>query len=167
MIEVASGPSILVYIPTDPKPKARPVVTARGAFTPAKTRIYERTVGMYAMQARGEWQRVHGAWPMLSYVRTDITFRRAENRGDEDNVIKAIHDGLEGVLFANDGQIVGGLRMRVWTGDVGAWVRVTVVEPEGAPPLRPKRASARAPKPIKGHPWRSGYVPPKGYGGGT
>lgn len=157
--------SILVYVPGDPAPKGRPRVFGKHGVTPAKTREYERRVSVYALQARSEYQRSK-PWSMLGWYRVEIRFCREEARGDVDNVAKSIMDGLCGVLYLDDARVCELVVVRLYEGEVGAWVTVSEVPaPDGSPVPR-KRPAARAPK--QGHPWRArAALPAKGYRGGT
>lgn len=94
-------PAFHCVIPHNPIPKARARVTRRGhAYTPQRTRDWEATVAMHARQVWGQRE------PLRGRLRVRIEFYRKTRRVcDLDNLIKAILDGLEGVVFANDRQI--------------------------------------------------------------
>ena len=91
-----------------PQPKERPRVTSRGTFTPTKTRKFEEKVGVDA------WKAVMTllpdrflAWPMdAEYALSCHFFAKGKRKMDVDNMLKSVGDGLEGVLFKNDNQIV-------------------------------------------------------------
>lgn len=167
--------SIVIYVPGDPVPKARPRVSARrGTFTPKATREYERRVTVYGLQARGEWQRGR-TWDLAGWYRVEMAFCREAARGDADNVLKSVLDGLRGVTYHDDCRVVEVVLSRRYSGPVGTWVTVTQIDrPEGAPephqPAKPrKRPSARASKAAsEASPWRGRAVlPARGHGGGT
>jgi len=88
-------------IPGQPVPKARPRFNGktRCAFTPARTRQYERAVAILAKCA--------GAKPTLEpvHVRIALWFADARRR-DLDNCIKTLTDGLNGIAYADDSQII-------------------------------------------------------------
>lgn len=157
--------SLLVYVPGDPIPKERARVIGGRGVTPPKTREYERRVGLYALQARSEYQRSQ-PWSLVGWYRVELRFCREAARGDLDNVAKAILDGLCGVLYLDDARVVELAVHRLYEGDVGAWVTVTEVPPPTGAPIPRKRPAARAPK--SSHPWRArAALPAKGYRGGA
>lgn len=87
-------------IPGNPVPKGRPRLGAGGhAYTPAKTRNYERHVYMCAMaavsKARG-WRKDWGSYAMV------LRIFREKAIGDADNFGKACMDGAHGVLYDDD-----------------------------------------------------------------
>lgn len=112
---------ILFIVPGDPVPKGRPRFTRQGrTYTPAKTKSYEEQVATLARKA------MNGAEPLdtpvsvrvialfaipASYSKTrrqaclDGTERHIK-RPDLDNVVKAITDGMNGVVYKDDSQIV-------------------------------------------------------------
>ena len=86
----------------DLKAKARPRVTKHGnTYTPKTTRDAEDVVGLKFIQANPvhkpngstRWALKVDVWPS--------THRRA----DVDNLAKTIMDGLNGVLYVDDGQV--------------------------------------------------------------
>ena len=87
-------------------PKGRPRATRQGRiYTPAKTRNYERRVGIVAA--------LHIPGPLTGWIQAKIwislpmTKSGSErlNGGDLDNYAKSILDGLQGVAFIDDKQI--------------------------------------------------------------
>ena len=87
-----------------PIPKARPrVVVGRGglsrAFTPERTRDWEQQVGWAALAA--------GVQVVECDVSLDLKFRRkGRRRADLDNMVKACVDGLNGIAYNDDYQVV-------------------------------------------------------------
>jgi len=119
-------PVLTFAIPGEPVAKGRPRFVRRGpgmrAVTPKKTREYEQLVEAYARRAAVEadgW-RVGARVPLELEVL--FVFRRPKNqfricdeggrshkvtKGDLDNHIKAVLDGLQSAdLFADDAQVV-------------------------------------------------------------
>lgn len=87
-----------------PVGKQRAIVTKRGAFTPAKTRAYERLVGNEARFALLEAAKEH--WPFdAHYSLTCRIYMQDERRRDIDNVGKAVSDALNGVAYDDDSQV--------------------------------------------------------------
>ncbi len=90
-------------VPGKPVPKGRPRTVRRNGrvitFTPARTRRYERIVGICALAARPV------GWPLDARYRVVLSVSGANPRADLDNVAKAVLDGCEGVLWTNDRQV--------------------------------------------------------------
>ena len=90
---------IRFVIDGQPLPKARPCVTNGQAYTPQKTREWERQIGWAARAAHVE--------PLAGDLHVGLQFRRkGKRRADIDNMTKAVLDGLNGIAFADDKQIV-------------------------------------------------------------
>lgn len=80
-----------------PRPKKRPRVTGSGAYTPSATKEYEERVGWFGRRSRPK------GWPENGYYQLRVEIVYPDHRvADGDNVVKAIKDGLEGVLWKND-----------------------------------------------------------------
>jgi len=88
-----------VVIPGRPVPKGRPRIGTSGTvYTPKPTRDYEQAVAWAVRASRG---RVEGDCEVF------ITIRGKTQRGDIDNIAKALLDGLEkGGGITNDRQVV-------------------------------------------------------------
>jgi crossover junction endodeoxyribonuclease RusA len=87
-------------IPGNPIPKARPRVVDGRAFTPSRTKEYEALVREYARVAWGN--REPWAGPVAL---TMLFFRATAHRADLDNLVKAVTDALQGVVYDNDAQV--------------------------------------------------------------
>ena len=115
--------SIMFTVYGHPVAKGRPRFSTRGkfpvAYTPEKTKSYETEVGMMAKAAMGASEALEGALEAFIYVtfpvpasyskkRTEACLNDIEKhtkRPDLDNVIKAVIDGMDKIVFFNDSQI--------------------------------------------------------------
>src|SRR5690606_37080701 len=90
-------------VPGRPHGKRRPRVTMRGrkavVYTPPETREYEQRV---AWEAKAAGARVLDGPVGVRII--CVTSRR--NRPDLDNAAKSVLDGLNGVAYADDSQVV-------------------------------------------------------------
>jgi len=85
-------------IPGPPVPKARPRRSPHGHwYTPTRTREYEELVAWCAIQA--------GFQPSAGEYELHVTIP-ANSRGDRDNILKAVMDGLNRLDGFDDRQIV-------------------------------------------------------------
>ena len=137
---------ITLTIEGQPQGKGRPRVTRRGhAFTPTRTREYEAKV---AAAARGAHQgaplegplvltvdayHARPAKPPRGHQARELSllaapcWMRGSRYPDADNIAKAIADGLEGIAYVNDSQLVEVTCRRWWAEmDGPARVEVTV-----------------------------------------
>lgn len=97
---IYDGPVFSCTVPGNPIPKARPRVVRGHAFTPDRTRDWEMTVAMHARQVWGQREKLRGRLCVrLSF------WRETRHVCDLDNLLKAVLDGLERVVFANDNQV--------------------------------------------------------------
>ena len=107
---------VVVTIPIRPVPKGRPRIGRGGhAFTPQKTRDYEAAVSKIMRQAMTGRAQIQGP------VRVSIQINPSgvvavfspihghtgsKLRGDVDNYAKAIMDAANGIIFADDKQVM-------------------------------------------------------------
>ena len=86
-------------VPGRPRGKERPRMGRNGKFyTPRTTREYEESVAWFAKAAyKGE--------PTKDPVRLDMTIRSSKSRADTSNILKAIEDGMNGIIYVDDRQI--------------------------------------------------------------
>lgn len=126
-------------VPGQPIAKGRPRISTRGgfarAYTPVKTVAYEGLVAMAGQEAMA------GAAPFEGPVAIEVTAvfqipaswskrRKAEaqwhtSRPDQDNIVKAIGDGLNGVVWRDDSQIASSRVLKVYGERPGVRVVVT------------------------------------------
>jgi len=92
---------IRITIPGRPVPKARPRLGVRGrkayVYTPPETREYEQLVGWVAKSA--------GCRPVEGPVSVALSVY-VKGRLDADNIAKSILDGLNGIAYEDDDQVV-------------------------------------------------------------
>jgi crossover junction endodeoxyribonuclease RusA len=99
-------------IPGRPRPKGRPRVSARGfVYTDSVTREYEKFVGNTYKEANGPV--FDGSVCLvikLTSDKTDVTISEIDEhsklRSDIDNLVKSILDGLNGIAFKDDKQVL-------------------------------------------------------------
>ena len=97
-------------VPGAPVGKGRPRVTRGGAYTPERTRQYERRVALVAtthLLKRLDW-RMDARYALVVEARHARTRKGEPSKKapDIDNVIKAVADALEGIAYENDRQVV-------------------------------------------------------------
>lgn len=118
--------AVSFHIPGEPIGKGRPrLTTASGfarAYTPAKTRSYEALVSLAAqaaMRTRPPWKRdVALSCRVVATCLPPASWSKRKQREaleglihpvkkpDLDNIVKAILDGMQGVVFTDDVQVV-------------------------------------------------------------
>lgn len=137
--------SIQFTVPGRPQGKARPRFADGHAYTPQSTRHFERTVAMAAARvirhASGWSQAGPKAVYITAYFPVARSLSKAEkarrigstytHKPDSDNIAKAILDGINGVAFADDSQVVElhvRKRYAMTTDSVGVSVHVSDAE---------------------------------------
>ena len=119
-----------------PVPKGRPRFARRGKFvstySPKTTVDYESKVAEAARQAMGSQEPLEGPVAAYIYITLPIPVSYSKKRtqaclsGEErptkkldiDNVVKSLGDGMNGIVYLDDGQIVSLHATKVW-GTVG------------------------------------------------
>lgn len=91
--------TIRFEVPGQPKPKQRARVVGKHAFTPQATKDYEQLVAWHARFAATEC--LDGdLWVTCHF------YRKGKQRADVDNLLKAVLDACNGIVWADDKQIV-------------------------------------------------------------
>lgn len=132
---------IAFEVPGTPIGKGRPRVTTIGGharmYTPTKTAHYEHQVAAAARYAMGGLLPIAGAVrvTVFAYLPIPVSWSKRKqlaaaafqllptSKPDLDNVCKAVLDGINGICFVDDAQVVA-LETGKW---FGAEPRVTVV----------------------------------------
>ena len=96
---------IEIVIAGEPIPAARPRFSGRRAYQPVRNVEYRREVEITARQAMKAKEPLKGALSAVIrlYRKYKVTARQY---GDVDNHLKALFDGLQGIIFEDDAQIV-------------------------------------------------------------
>ena len=94
--------SVSFTVPGKPQGKQRPRLGKGGrVYTPSATRRYELAVAWAALGARP------ALWAKTGRFVVEVTMYFPDwRRRDVDNVLKAVLDGMQGVLYEDDSQVV-------------------------------------------------------------
>jgi Holliday junction resolvase RusA-like endonuclease len=134
---------IFFTVPGVPVAKGRPRLTTIGgkarAFTPAKTVLYEQLVALAAQRAIGGAGPLEGALSVTvtaflpvpaswSRKKRDAALAgdiRPTSRPDTDNYLKAALDGMNGIVYRDDAQVVRVVAAKFYgtAPELGIWVR--------------------------------------------
>ena len=115
---------IMFTVNGEPVAKGRPRFAKRGnyvqTYTPVKTKSYEDEVRLLATKAKGSGSTLEGSVSVFIYISFSVpqsySKRKREaclsgetkhtKKPDLDNVAKAIIDGMNGIIFKDDSQII-------------------------------------------------------------
>jgi len=125
--------------------KGRPRFARQGTFvktyTDAKTLTYEKSIQTYAKQAMGSTSPLIGAVAAYLYIGIPIPpsysktrqkaciegLERPTKKPDIDNIVKAILDGMNGIVYLDDKQVVDLHLTKVYSSKEGIDIMVMEV----------------------------------------
>lgn len=98
-------------MPFRPKAKGRPRAGKHGMYTDKATREYEKLVGQTWLDADGpKFDGPVSVTVTFHKAHIDVTISETTEesnlRGDVDNYVKSLMDGLNGIAYDDDGQVV-------------------------------------------------------------
>ena len=137
---IGIDPDIKFEVPGPPRGKGRPRFTSRGgygrAYTDKKTKEYEALIRQRLDEAFNLDQLTHGiplvepfelfVWAYMPIPKATNNENRAKmasgrikptKKPDIDNIIKVVMDALNGVVYADDNQIVGVQAVKLYSHD--------------------------------------------------
>ena len=95
---------IRILVPSEPIPLARVRFSGRHCYQPKRNREYREVVQQAARSAMGNLPPLQGG--IAATVKLYRRYRpTARNYGDVDNHLKALFDGMNQIVFADDAQI--------------------------------------------------------------
>lgn len=130
------------FVPGEPVGKGRPRVTTIGGharmFTPKKTADYETLIAEVAHESMQGRELIAGPVMMELAIRVPVAASWSKKRTaaaltgevmptkkpDADNVLKAICDGINGIVFCDDVQVVNVSLSKRFSAKPGVTVRV-------------------------------------------
>ena len=102
----------------NPVPKGRPRMTKTGhAYTPQTTRDFEKAVAIWAKtNFKGKLSKKPLKAVMNFYIKRAKTNKTKQHtqRPDIDNYMKAVLDGMQGVVFEDDSQVFEIFATKTW-----------------------------------------------------
>lgn len=137
---------VLFVVPGEAVGKGRPRVSTIGGhahmFTPAKTANYETLIALAAQQAMNGRELIGG--PVMLEMKIFVSVAQSwskkktaealqgvvmpTKKPDADNVLKAICDGINGIVFKDDVQVVNVSLSKRFSETPGVSVRVVPLE---------------------------------------
>lgn len=131
-----------------PRGQGRPRATARGGFASVykdpKSRVYEKSVAVVAKVAMGAAPPFEG--PLSVSLRFRMPIPKSETKRvkaamvageiapttkpDISNLVKAIEDGMNGIVYRDDCQIVRNFNTKIYSATPGVDVRVEAFAPQ-------------------------------------
>lgn len=133
--------SIRISVPGTPQGKGRARFGNGRTYTPAKTVAYEGLIALAAEQAMGGVDRLEGPVFLTITATFDIPKSRAKKIGaamtngiawhvakpDGDNILKAVGDGLNGIVWKDDSQVAFSKCMKMYGEKPGLDILVEVL----------------------------------------
>lgn len=138
--------AVRFFVPGKPQGKGRPRAVARGKFvrmyTPEKTASYESTVALAASQAMGSRAPIVGPVSVVMGIALPVPASWSKRKQasaldgivlpttkpDADNVVKAVFDAINGVVWGDDTQVVDLRLIKRYAPTPGVSMRVTPLE---------------------------------------
>lgn len=129
-------------VPGEPVGKGRPKVSTIGGqprmYTPPKTKAYEELIGKVAQQVMAGRELIAGpvmidlrivlgiaaSWPKRKTAAALAGNLMPTKKPDIDNVLKAICDGINGIVFKDDVQVVDVISRKRYGETPGVHVRI-------------------------------------------
>ena len=133
---------IMFTIPGEPRGKGRPRFARQGNFvktyTDAKTASYEDQIRFYALKAMGSTEPIKQPVGVYIHIRVGVPksyskkrtedclsgLERPTKKPDWDNVSKSVCDGMNGIVFDDDTQVVDAHVTKVYNAEAGVDVMV-------------------------------------------
>lgn len=142
--------ALMFFIPGPPRGKGRPRATGRGqhaaVYTDSKTAAYENLVRIACHQAMVKTSQEAFAGPVSVSVACKYPINKGASKrklgaflaGEErptkkpdlDNVLKAVLDGINGVAFADDAQVVSIVSDKYYGIEPGVHVTIEALDVE-------------------------------------
>lgn len=120
--------SIRIQVPGQPQGKGRARFGSGRTYTPAKTVAYEGLIALAGEQVMGAIEKIEGPIFLTVTATFDIPKSRAKKmaavmaggiawhtaKPDQDNIMKAVGDGLNGIVWKDDSQIAFSKCMKMY-----------------------------------------------------
>ena len=149
--ERAIRPAVAFSVPGEPVPKARPRVTSHGTFTPASTTKAQAAIGWAYRKAGGRGVLADAVFLVEMVFMVSLTRAGERRKVDVDNLAKLVLDGLNGVAWVDDNQVLQIIATKRYVpalSDACTAVRVVPYQSNGpAPPPRLQAADLPPPRP--------------------
>lgn len=132
------GSTVRFTIPFQPKPKRRPRHGNGVTYTPKETSEYEEIVGIYARMAVKRplegaisvkvdfYMPIPKSWTKGKKQLAELGEIRPASKPDLDNLEKALFDGMNGIAWVDDAQVVE-VHKAEWYGDPRTDIEISEV----------------------------------------